>query len=145
MVSGYDDYKVIVLFMQSCYSRIDPLLIKTVIMQDTSSIYEKQDELKQFLTNGKPVKYYAQHIKNLAIFGTFSQHKEINCILAICTGVKNLVLQTLEKGFEKPSLRSQLMEAEHPTKAVLPAWINASLLSPLFHQHNTPSPLGWQQ
>jgi len=43
------------------------------------------------LTNGKPVEYYAQHIKNLSILARF-QNKEINNILAICTGVENLAL-----------------------------------------------------
>jgi hypothetical protein len=44
------------------------------------------------LTNGKPIDYYAQHIKNLAILGGFSKIETVNRVLAICTGVENLVL-----------------------------------------------------
>jgi hypothetical protein len=44
------------------------------------------------LTNGKSVEYYDQHVKNLAIFGPFSNCEDINRILAICSGVENLIL-----------------------------------------------------
>jgi hypothetical protein len=102
VVSEYDkDYKVGYFAHEN--SRIDPLLIETVIMEDRGSIYKKRDKLGQFLsklTNGKPVEYYAQHIKNLAIFGTFSQNEAINRILAICADVENLVLQTTAEGFD---------------------------------------------
>lgn len=56
--------------------------------------FEQRDRLKHFLaklTNGKPVEYYAQHIKNLSILDHFWR-KGTNDILAICTGVENLVL-----------------------------------------------------
>jgi hypothetical protein len=46
------------------------------------------------LTYGKPVGYYAQHIKNLAIFGAFPQTEAINRLLGICNTIRvdNLVL-----------------------------------------------------
>jgi hypothetical protein len=72
--------------------RIDPILIATVcITIDFES--KRRDRLELFLaklTNGKAVQYYARHIKNLAIFGGFSKEKEVNGLLAICTGVKTL-------------------------------------------------------
>ena len=77
-------------------ARIDPILLKTVIMEDFGSVIEKRDQLGQFffkLPHGKPVGYYAHHIKNLAIYGTFSQTEMINRILGICAaGLENLVL-----------------------------------------------------
>ena len=56
---------------------------------------ERRDRPELFLaklSNGKPVDYFAQHIKNLAIRNPFSQTETVNGILAICTGVENLVL-----------------------------------------------------
>jgi len=50
------------------------------------------DNLLAKLTNGKSLEYYARHIKNLAIFGSFSTCEDINRILAICSGIENLVL-----------------------------------------------------
>ena len=86
------------------------MLIATVcIMEDVDSMSQRRDKLERFLakiTNGKPVEYYRQHIKNLAIFGTFSQNELINHILAICTGVETLVLLAPARGgfdfFEHP-------------------------------------------
>ena len=57
--------------------------------------FKQPDRLEQFLvklTNGKPDEYYAEHIKHLAISGGYSENNKINNILAICTGVENLVL-----------------------------------------------------
>ena len=75
-------------------TRIDPILISTVcITQNFES--KRRDQLERFLvklTNGKPVEYYAQHIKNLAILGYSFEKEGINRILAICTGVENLVV-----------------------------------------------------
>lgn len=73
-------------------TRIDPILIATVCIMDG---FERRERPKLFLaklTNGKPVEYYAQHLKNLAILGGFSQTETVNRILAICTGVENLVV-----------------------------------------------------
>ncbi|KAF8961356.1 hypothetical protein BDZ97DRAFT_1207800 [Flammula alnicola] len=77
-------------------------------MEDWDSESKQQDRLERFLaqlTKGKPVEYYAQHIKNLAILGGFVQNKEIDRILAICTGVENLVVLAPAWGldfFENP-------------------------------------------
>ena len=73
---------------------------------DSGSLTSQRDRLRlgQFLvklTNGKPVEYYAQHIKNLAIFGVFSQNEVINRILGICgAGVENLVLLVSARGLD---------------------------------------------
>ena len=102
MVSGYNGSKVIALLTQRRYTRIDPLLITTIVIKDFGSISEQWERLRRFLaklTNGKPVAYYAQHIKNLAIPGVFSQHEMINRILNICTGVENLLLLGTDEGF----------------------------------------------
>lgn len=77
------------------YIRLDPLLIKTVcITQDFES--RKEDKLTPFLTklsNGKQVNYYAEHIKSMGFFGCFfDKAGEINRILAVCTGITNLVI-----------------------------------------------------
>ena len=58
--------------------------------------FERQDRSELFLaklTNGKPVDYYAQHLKNISILGGFCQTETVNRKLAIC-GVENLVLST---------------------------------------------------
>ncbi|KAF8813435.1 hypothetical protein BYT27DRAFT_7220387 [Phlegmacium glaucopus] len=85
---------VLVLVVSRVHMWIDPILISTVCLtQDLKS--KQRDRLECFLAklaNGKPVEYYTQHIKNLAIFGGFFQNEEIDRILAICTGVENLVL-----------------------------------------------------
>jgi len=84
--------------------RIDPILITTVcIIKDFES--KRQNRLEQFLaklTNGKPVEYYAQHIKNIAIHGAFFENEvtNINRVLAICTGVENLALSIPAIGFD---------------------------------------------
>lgn len=74
--------------------RIDPILISTVcIMEDFES--KRRNRLEHFLTkltNGKPIEYYAHHIKNLAILGGYFENGEINRVLTFCTGVENLVL-----------------------------------------------------
>jgi len=95
------------------HTRIDPILIETVILEDCRSVVENRDVLGQFLvkvsTGGKPVGYYSQHIRNLAFFGAFSQNDSevINRILDICgTGaIENLVLLVSVQGldfFENP-------------------------------------------
>jgi len=71
-------------------TRIDPILIATVCITTIT----RKDRLELFLaklTNGRPVEYYAQHIKNLSIVAPV-QNKGIHNILAICTGVENLAL-----------------------------------------------------
>ena len=82
-------------------TRLDPILISTVcITQDFES--KREDQLERFLvklTNGKPVEYYAQHIKNLAILGGFPDEEGINRILAICAGVENLLILGQDIGF----------------------------------------------
>lgn len=85
--------------------RIDPILIATVcITEDVESLSKREDSrLERFLaklTNGKPVEYYRQHIKHLAILGStsFSENETttttLNRILAICTGVEYFALLT---------------------------------------------------
>ena len=93
MVSRHDNYTV------GCFAhmnfRIDPLSISTVCIMNDFSPRERNRRLKLFLarlTNGKPVQYYIQHTKNLAVLGYFFDNKEINHMLAICAGVENLVL-----------------------------------------------------
>ena len=104
MVSRHNNYTV------GCFAhliiRIDPILISTVCIMDDFETLQR-DRLKSFLaklTNGKPVQYHVQHIKNLAILGAFFDNKEINHILAICAGVENLVLlaPTSFNFFENP-------------------------------------------
>lgn len=85
-------------------TRIDPILISTVCITKDLKSNERvrysfqnsnRNRLELFLAkvnNDKPPEYYAQHIKNLAIFGVFCESKGIDRILAICTGVENLVL-----------------------------------------------------
>jgi len=56
------------------------------------------------LTN-RPVEYYAKHIKNLGLLGFSFQNEVIDRILAICTGVENLILLAPSRGlnfFENP-------------------------------------------
>jgi hypothetical protein len=103
VVNGYNDSKMTALLTQPWHTRIDPLLITTIVIKDVGSLLEQWERQRQFLaklTNGKPVEYYAQHIKNLAIFGAFSQHEVINRILTICTGVENLLLLGTDEGFD---------------------------------------------
>jgi hypothetical protein len=52
-------------------TRIDPILIATVCI--TERIYAKCWNFLAKLTNGKPVEYYAQHIKNLYILAPFPE------------------------------------------------------------------------
>lgn len=93
-------------------TRIDPILIATVcIMHGSES--RRKGRLELFLaklTNGKPAEYYAQHVKNLAIFSRFHRNKEINPILAICTGVESLLLlgQDDLNFFENPQVGRSL-------------------------------------
>lgn len=91
---------VLVLVARRVHVWIDPILIATVcIMEDfESKRWDRLECLLAKLTNGKPVEYYAQNIKNLAILGFF-QTEAINRILAICTGVENLVLSASARGF----------------------------------------------
>ncbi|KIL66965.1 hypothetical protein M378DRAFT_159896 [Amanita muscaria Koide BX008] len=91
---------VLVLVARRVHVWIDPILIATVcIMEDfESKRWDRLECLLAKLTNGKPVEYYAQNIKNLAILGFF-QIEAINRILAICTGVENLVLSASARGF----------------------------------------------
>ncbi len=74
--------------------RINPLLIATVYIDDKYPSRDKK--IRSFLaklTNGKyPPEYYARHVKNLAFFGTFSD-KEVDAILAICTGLENFAIR----------------------------------------------------
>jgi hypothetical protein len=103
MVSGYK--MAISGYFAHVNARIDPILIATVSIspRDVYSMSKRRDRLEQFLgklTNGKPVEYYGRHIKNLAIHGTSSQNEAtINRMLAICTGVENLVLSTPARYF----------------------------------------------
>ncbi|KAM6500031.1 hypothetical protein JOM56_003045 [Amanita muscaria] len=91
---------VLVLIARRVHVWIDPILIATVcIMEDfESKRWDRLECLLAKLANGKPVEYYAQNIKNLAILGFF-QIEAINRILAICTGVENLVLSASARGF----------------------------------------------
>lgn len=71
---------------------------------------ERRNPLKLFLaklTNGKPVEYYARHVKNLYIDNSF-QDKGVNDILAICTGVENLVLWGDADFFGNPQIGRNL-------------------------------------
>jgi hypothetical protein len=84
-------------------TRIDPILIATVcLIADFEN--KRWDKLEQQflakLMNGKPVEYYGRHIKSLAIYGGSSQNEDINRILAICTGVENLLLVTPAWGLD---------------------------------------------
>jgi hypothetical protein len=89
-------------YLADMNTRLDPILIATVcITQNFQS--KRRDQLERFLvklTNGKPAEYYAQHIKNLAILGGFFEKEGINRILAICTGVENLVVLAPARGFD---------------------------------------------
>ncbi|KAF9473293.1 hypothetical protein BDN70DRAFT_397832 [Pholiota conissans] len=79
---------------------IDAILIETVVFvrppfSDSSQTSRRQELFLSKLTAGKPAEYYARHVKNLAIIGSFGLEAEvsvINQILAICSGVENLVL-----------------------------------------------------
>jgi hypothetical protein len=53
------------------------------------------------LANGKPVEYYAQHIKNLSLLCPI-QNEGIDDIMAICTGIENLALWGRFDFFGKP-------------------------------------------
>ncbi|KJA28682.1 hypothetical protein HYPSUDRAFT_82281 [Hypholoma sublateritium FD-334 SS-4] len=87
----------LVLVSKAVYAWIDPILISTIcIMEDIRS--REQVKIKSFiakLTSGKnPVEYYARHVKSLALFSFFSySEREVDVILAICTGVKNLAIK----------------------------------------------------
>ena len=77
--------------------RIDPILITTVCI--TEDFSQREGKMKSFLsklTSGKmPAEYYAQHVKNLAIFGGHYEEGEIDRVLAICSGVENLVINKM--------------------------------------------------
>jgi hypothetical protein len=124
-------------------TRIDPILISTVCIQDGS----KLESLLAKLTNGRPAEYYAQHIKNLGLLGMFlsSQNEEIDRILAICTGVENLALYGPSWGLnflENAQAGRNLRRLSIGLEKFSTIWVAAKLLSPLFFQYNTPSPLG---
>ncbi|KIM37223.1 hypothetical protein M413DRAFT_31147 [Hebeloma cylindrosporum] len=91
------------------YEWVDPILIESVcITEDFDSKFRRRVRLEGFLaklTNGKPRQYYVQHIKNLAIFGRFFETAHINRIVAICSGVENLLVLPTAHGldfFEDP-------------------------------------------
>ena len=138
-------------------TRLDPILIATVcITKEFRS--KRSDHLERFLvklTNGKPVEYYAQHIKNLAILGDFFDEEGINRILAICTGVENLVVLAPARGFdffENPqaghNLRRLTIKLENFSRS-FPNF-NHSCFSNLTHLHLTddgdywPAYEGWE-
>ena len=98
MVSGPVNYYIISFCLPCC--RVDPILIATVYIDDVYSLGEwgsHDFRLNSFLarlTNGRhPAEYYARHVKNLAFVGCFgSAESTIDGILAICTGVENLMI-----------------------------------------------------
>lgn len=97
---------MMIIHCMGCFShvnaRIDPILIATVCIMEGQE-YKRRRRLKGFfakLTNGKPAEYYVQHIKNLAIYCPFSSGGDINRILAICSGVENLLLVGPAWGFD---------------------------------------------
>lgn len=46
------------------------------------------------ISGKRPLEYYAQHVKNLAFFGGYDTERRVGRILALCTGVENLVIKT---------------------------------------------------
>ena len=89
-----------------CYllhRRIDPILISVVCFDET--LTSRHTKLKSFLaklTSGKkPVEYYARHVKNVAFLGGIYKEGEVDKVLAICTGVENLVVK---ETFMSPSV-----------------------------------------
>jgi hypothetical protein len=131
-------------------TRLDPILIATVcITQDFVS--KRSGQLERFLvklTNDKPVEYYAQHIKNLAILGSFFEEEGINRILAICTGVENLVVLAPATGFdffENPqagrNLRRLTIKLENFSRS-FPNF-NHSCFSNLTHLHLSDNNEAW--
>ena len=120
-------------------------------MEDSGSSVDQLDRLRLVrflvkLTNGKPVQYYAQHVKNLAIFGLFSQNKVINRILGTYMRRRRrkpftVGLRRCFDFFENPqagcNLRRLTIQLE-----VLPTWVDAKLPSPLFCERDAPSPSG---
>lgn len=83
-------------------------------MDSKSKRRNKLDQFLARLTSGKPVEYYAQHIKNLAIRDYIPQNEEIiNRILAICSGIENLQVELLTSAsgldfFENPQASRNL-------------------------------------
>ncbi len=65
--------------------------------------FGKKSKLKAFLaklTSGKhPAEYYAGHVKSLAFFGDYYKAREVDGILAICTGVENLLVDATHRKF----------------------------------------------
>lgn len=92
MVSGCD-HPTFLRNLPRC--RIDPILIATVcIDQALSSRHTKLKSFLAKLTSGKrPMEYYAQHVKNLAFWGGLEKEGEVDGVLAICTGVENLIIK----------------------------------------------------
>ena len=82
--------------------RIDPILISTVCLIHKITFGEKT-EPESFLaklTSGKhPAEYYARHVKSLAFFGDYYKPREVDGILAICTGVENLLVDATHRKF----------------------------------------------
>ena len=122
---------------ESLDSRIDPILLETVIMEDFGSVLVKRDRLGQFLfklTHGKPVGYY------LAIFGAFSQTEMVNCILGICAaGVENLVLLVSPRDawkfdlFDKPLAGCHLCRLIIQLDQFFPSGFESEATQPNFH------------
>ncbi|KJA20418.1 hypothetical protein HYPSUDRAFT_203734 [Hypholoma sublateritium FD-334 SS-4] len=88
----------LVLVSKMVYKWIDPILLATVCITEEFHS-QRQGKMKSFLaklTSGKmPLEYYAQHVKNLGIFGGHYEEGEIDRVLAICTGVENLVINKM--------------------------------------------------
>ncbi|KAF9473292.1 hypothetical protein BDN70DRAFT_925241 [Pholiota conissans] len=91
---------------------IDPILLTTVCLlmsfdylSSSERKLEPRDKLfLAKLKNGKAPQYYAQHVKNLSIIDPHAMNDNINNILAICTGVENLVVLSAW-GVEFPDYR----------------------------------------
>ncbi|KIJ94359.1 hypothetical protein K443DRAFT_362825 [Laccaria amethystina LaAM-08-1] len=148
---------VLMLVARRVHVWLDPILISTVcITQNFES--KRRDQLERFLVklaNGKPVEYYAQHIKNLAILGGFFEKEVINRILGTCTGVENLVVLAPARGvdfFENPQagrdLRRLTIKLENFSSWPFPNF-NHSCFSNLTHLHlsddneDWPAYIGW--
>ena len=165
MVSGPVNY-CIVSFCLPC-RRVDPILIATVYIDDVYSLGEwgsHDFRLNSFLarlTNGRhPAEYYARHVKNLAFVGCFgSAESTIDGILAICTGVENLMinlnLMSEMKFFSNPKAGLALRRLYVNYWAQAAPWSDSDYSLPvcfrnLTHLHLTddeghwPSYTGWE-
>ncbi|KAF8624564.1 hypothetical protein AX15_005811 [Amanita polypyramis BW_CC] len=122
----------LILVAKRVHAWIDPILLSTVCITEGIN-FRRRDRPERFLAklnNGKPVEYYAQSVKNMAIIGPFFQTEVINRIIATCTGVENLALLA-------PACNSDFFEIPQATRNIRRLSIRLENASPQFDFHHS--------